>query len=157
MVGGAVIQQAAIKKFGARLGELETTGRFAHREGQPAYYDYAERKIVGDRQTMTQAEFDSIERIAGLSERLEANAPDPSTRARIRSSRSATAQWKIIMGGNKTHVQVDGDRKVLHVAQNARPDEILKTRPVAHRLRRTRDAFRRTQEADHRGTPKTHR
>jgi hypothetical protein len=34
MVGGALIQQAAIKKFGARLGELETKGRFTHREGE---------------------------------------------------------------------------------------------------------------------------
>ena len=45
----ASLQAAAIKKFGARLGELETLGRFAHRDGEPVRYDFAERKIVGDR------------------------------------------------------------------------------------------------------------
>ncbi len=124
MVAGGVLQHAAIKKFGARLGELETTGRFAHRDGEPVRYDFAERKIIGDREKMTQAEFEKAERIAGLSERLEGTVPDPATRARIVES-LGDGPVHVVVGGKKTHVQADGDGKVLHVADGARPDEIV--------------------------------
>ena len=124
MVGGALIQQAAIKKFGARLGELETQGRFAHREGESPHYDYDERRIVADRATMTQAEFESVERVARLAERLEGAVPDPSTRARVVES-LGDGSVEIVVGGTKTHLESDAGRKVLHVADNAHADDIL--------------------------------
>ena len=124
MVGGALIQQAAIKKFGARLGELETQGRFAHREGESPHYDYDERRIVADRATMTQAEFESVERVARLAERLEGAVPDPSTRARVVES-LGDGSVEIVVGGTKTHLESDAGRKVLHVADDAHADDIL--------------------------------
>ncbi|MGK5172310.1 hypothetical protein MY526_17665 [Geodermatophilus sp. CPCC 205761] len=124
MVGGHVIQQAAIKKFGARIGELEAKGRFLHVDGETPRYDHTERRIVGDRQAMTEAQFDKAERTAAVSERLEGVLPDPALREKVVDTLGDGAV-EVVVGGNRTHLRSEGDRKVLHVAAGARPDEIL--------------------------------
>jgi Domain of unknown function (DUF4157) len=124
MVGGHVIQQAAIKKFGARISELEAKGRFVHVDGETPRYDYTERRIVGDRQAMTEAQFEKAERTAVLSERLEGALSDPALREKVIEI-LGDGPVEVVVGGNKTHLQSDGDKKVLHIAEGARPDEIL--------------------------------
>lgn len=124
VVGGGLIQQAAIKKFGARLSELENLGRFDHRPGEPVRFDYAERKIVGDRQAMTEAQFDAAERTAVMSGRLEATVPDPAIRQKIVET-LGTGPVEIVTGAKKTQLVVEDGKKVLQVADGARPDEVL--------------------------------
>ncbi|GIM96623.1 eCIS core domain-containing protein [Paractinoplanes toevensis] len=124
MVAGAVIQQAAIKKFGLRLTELENLGRFDHREGEPVRFDYAERKIVGDRQTMTEAQFDHAERTAIMSGHLEATVPDPAIRQKIVETLGG-GPVEIVTGAKKTQLTNDNGKKILYVADGARPDEVL--------------------------------
>lgn len=124
MVGGALIGQAATKKFAGRVGELETSGRFHHQAGETVRYDYAERAIVGDRQTMTQAQFEKVERNAGLAERLEGSVPDPQIRQRIVET-IADGPIDIVVGAKKTVLEIEGDRRVLNIADGATPNQIL--------------------------------
>jgi hypothetical protein len=125
MVAGGVIQQAAIKKFTVRVTTLESEGKFAHVKGEKTpHYDYAQRKMVGDREAMTQAEFDRVERHADLSEKLEKNVADPATRKQLVET-LADEPVDIEVGGKKTRLEVEGDRQVLKVGENAKPDEIL--------------------------------
>lgn len=124
LVGGALIQHAAIKKFGARVGEMETKGKFAHKPGEKLRYDYDQKSMVGDRDTMTQAQFDTVERHAGLSENLEKAVPDGGTRKKIVDT-IADAPVDVVVGGKKTRLETEGDRQVLRVAEGAKPDEVL--------------------------------
>jgi hypothetical protein len=125
VVAGTVVQQAAIKKFSVRVTTLEGEGKFAHVKGEKTpHYDYTQRKMIGDREAMTQAEFDRVERHANLSETLEKNVADPATRKKIVET-LADEPVDVEVGGKKTRLEVEGDRQVLKVGENAKPDEIL--------------------------------
>lgn len=124
IVGGALIQQAAIKKFGLRVGELEGKGKFTHADGEKVRYDYDKKAIVGDRDKMTQAQFEAAERHASLSEPLEKAVPDPATRKKIVDT-IADKPVTVVTGGKKTRLEMEGERQVLKIADDAKPGEVL--------------------------------
>jgi hypothetical protein len=124
IVGGALIQNLAIKKFGLRIGELEGAGKFTHRDGEKVHFDYDHKSIVGDRSKMTEAEFELAERHAGLSDTLEPSVPEPAMRRKIVET-IADQPVTVVRGGKKTRLEVEGGRQVLRVADDAKPGEVL--------------------------------
>ena len=89
---------------------------------------------------MTQAEFESIERVARLAERLEGVV-------RIhRPARGSSNRWRRLRRDRrrrrKTHLEADAGRKVLHVADNAHTDDILNAARCPARKAPTRPTLR---------------
>ena len=124
MVGGAIVQESARKALGTRIKAIEDQGRFDHKHGQPARFDYDQRKVVGDREKVTPFELERIERQMGLSDKLERVVSDPARRQTLVDVIGAE-EVEIRVGGKKTRLELEGDKKVLHVAENAAPADIL--------------------------------
>ena len=80
---------------------------------------------------MTQAKFERIERQMGLSEKLETGGARPGRRQTIVELIGAE-EVDIRVGGKKTRLEVEGDKKVLHIARTPRPPT-SSPRPIGSR------------------------
>jgi hypothetical protein len=122
-VGGAITQEMARSAFSKRIKLMEERGRLAHVDGEQARFDYDQKKVVGDTKKMTPIELERVERHMDLSDKLEKAVPDPGQRRAI-VEQIGDAEVEIRTGAKKTRLEVEGDKKVLHIAEKATPTEI---------------------------------
>lgn len=121
-VGSKVVEGATARIFRGSVREMESSGLFTHRRGAPVHYDHAKGKIVGDRSVMTVEALEAAQRTAWLAEALGRHVPDPTTRRTIIDALGVGGE--VVTGSGSTRLEIDGPKKILHIAPDARPDDI---------------------------------
>ncbi|HEY9603702.1 MAG TPA: DUF4157 domain-containing protein, partial [Allocoleopsis sp.] len=125
MVGGAILQEMATRKFKVAVDELKQNGLFEHEEGKKLHYDYEKKKIVGDEKSFTPAQLEKVQKTAYYDGKLAEVLPnDPVSRKKIVEI-LGDREVEIRPGGKKTRLEQEGDKWVLHVAEDAKPGDIL--------------------------------
>ncbi|MBN1204065.1 MAG: DUF4157 domain-containing protein [Myxococcaceae bacterium] len=124
LVGGAMLQEIATRKFGLRVNELKKKGLFEHEEGRALEYDYTKKRIVGDEKSFTPAQLEQAQKTAYYDQSLGTALPDTAARRQVVEILHGH-DVEIRPGGKTTRLEQVGDKWVLRVADGAKPADIL--------------------------------
>ena len=124
IVGGAILQEMATRKFKVSVDELKKNGLFEDTKGKKLEYDYNKKKIVGDEKKFTPAQLQKVQKVAYYDQSLTKAIPDVATRKKVIEV-LGDHEIEVRSSASKTRLEKEGDKLVLHVADNAKPGDIL--------------------------------